>query len=71
MEGEVERRSQDLTTLASRLANLVDNQAKVNTLYVVSLHDLSLSSHVRKYFIVYCTTRPSVVCPSVIAYFLS
>jgi hypothetical protein len=31
MEGEVERRSQDLTTLASRLANLVDNQAKVST----------------------------------------
>ncbi len=44
MEGEVERRSQDLTTLASRLANLVDNQAKVRTLYVVSLHDWSPAS---------------------------
>jgi hypothetical protein len=44
MEGEVERRSQDLTTLASRLANLVDNQAKVSTLYIVSLHYWSLAS---------------------------
>jgi hypothetical protein len=30
MEGEVERRSQDLTTLATRLTNLVENQAKVS-----------------------------------------
>ena len=32
LEAEVERRSQDLSVLANRLAGLIDNQAKVSVL---------------------------------------